>query len=162
MLGIGGQCEVVGEEDEAFLDLGGVVTDAPQGRRVELAGFGSGQHYGLIAAHTGALVDGMRVAAAELQVALGANDKEGGGLLKTIQARKVELAAIHDEVGTDLVDELIEHRDVVDLAVSNVEKCWNRARILSSVWSLMATLVRRKCGQGKSARRRSMVLASKA
>ena len=69
----------------------------------------------------------MRVAAAKLQIAFGPNHKEAQRLLQLIEPGKVEVAAIHNEVGAGLGHQDIEDVDVVHLAVRDIDKHWNGA-----------------------------------
>ena len=82
---------------------------------------------GLIADQPGLAIDGSGVKTSRIHVALGAGDEEAACLIEPIQAREVEVAAIHDVEGARLGQQQIEHVDVVQLAVGDVDKAGNRA-----------------------------------
>ena len=76
----------------------------------------------LVADHAGRAIGRRRVDAACIHVRLGTRDEEGAGLMQRVQPREVDVAAIHDVEGTGLGKQQIEHVDVVQLAVGDVDE----------------------------------------
>ena len=83
-----------------------------------------------------------------------------------MQPLEVDIAAVHDVEGAGLGYQQVEHIDVVQFAVADVQE---RGTVAAQVQkrmqldgSLMAALVERNGAQGNTARHRSMVLASNA
>ena len=89
--GEGGQVEVVGEETQTAVLLGVVVVDAAERVGVVLARGSRGQHDGVIGAHAGGGVNGVRVAATKQDTALSAGDEEGTAAVEDVQTLEVKL-----------------------------------------------------------------------
>src|SRR5947207_54270 len=75
-----GQSELVGQKDEPEIFFGVIVMNATQESGVQPRSFRPGEFDGLVGAHSGQLVDGMRLTAVELGIALGTSDKESACL----------------------------------------------------------------------------------
>ena len=114
------QREVVCQEDQCPAGSGVVVFDASQLVRIAPGGLGAGEQDGLVAAEPRALVHRARVRPAEAQVGLGSDDEEGGAGGQRMQPAVVQATAVHDVEGAGLGCELVEHVDVVELAVRDV------------------------------------------
>jgi len=121
------QCEVVGQKNEGLVGFDIVVFDAPELLRVILVRIKSGQHYGLIAPEAGAFVYRARVQPTELQVGFGSCDEECQTLAHRVQSGEVHIAPIHNVERARFRNQNIEHIDVVQLAIADVNKCGNIA-----------------------------------
>lgn len=87
----------------------------------------AGQENRLIADEAGRTIDRARIAAAGLEVGLGARDEEASGIIEARQTLEVEIAAIHDIEGAGFGKELIQNIDVVHLAVTDENERGNIA-----------------------------------
>ena len=87
------QQEVVREEHETFVDVGGIVADPPQRVRIQRRGLGAGQNDGAVAAQPRGLVHGAIGSANIVQVAFAADDEEGQALREAVEPREVGVAA---------------------------------------------------------------------
>jgi hypothetical protein len=76
----------------------------------------------LIADQAGAAIDRLRENAPALEVRLGTGDEEAAGLMQGMQALEVEIATVHDVERTGLRNQQIEHIDVVQLAIADVDE----------------------------------------
>jgi hypothetical protein len=94
----GRQEEIVGQENEAFLESGC---------------FGARQKNRLIAAQARASVDRTRQAALELKPGLGSNDKEDHRLMETVQTVEIEITTIHDQVGSGIWNDPIHEKGLL-------------------------------------------------
>src|SRR3990167_4739259 len=81
----------------------------------------------LIADHPGCPVGLGRIHAASVHAALGSGYKESPRLMQRIESRKVEITAIHDVKGPSLERHDVEHIDIAQLAVADVDEGWNVA-----------------------------------
>lgn len=77
----GGECEVVGEENQGPAALGVPVADAAQRRRVVQCGVAAGEPDRLIADDARRAIDLGGVATSEAEVLLGPGDEETPGLV---------------------------------------------------------------------------------
>ena len=84
-------------------------------------------HDALIADHAGAALGGGRVNAAHVHACLGPCDEEGPGLMDRVEAREVLVATIHHVEGTWLEGQHVQHMNVVELAVADVDEGGNAA-----------------------------------
>ena len=100
--GEGRQAEVVGEEHQGLGGGGVAEANAAQGGLVVLWRVGAGEHDGLVADQAGTAVDVMRIAPLELELGLGASDKEAAALLQAVESGEVEKASVHDVEGAGL------------------------------------------------------------
>ena len=82
---------------------------------------------GLIADHAGVAVGRGRVHAPCIHAALGAGDEEGAGLMQRVQPGEVHIAPIHHVEGAGLDRQDVQHVDVVQLAVADVDEGGDRA-----------------------------------
>ena len=81
---------------------------SPQRTVEPLARIEAGQENRLIADEAGRTIDRARIAAAGLEVGLGARDEEASGIIEARQTLEVEIAAIHDIEGAGFGQELIQ------------------------------------------------------
>ncbi len=90
-----GQCHLVGQEHQGFRRTGVAEPDPAQMDRVVLAGLHAIERDGLVGDDAGASISGRRIHPVCVEVGFGARDKERASLLQSIQAGKVDIAAIH-------------------------------------------------------------------
>ena len=124
---LGFECEVVGQERDAFATV--VLDDhASQRGGIVLAGIKDGQHTRLIAhdVRVGP-VHGVGVAPLELGIGLGAGNEEGVGLLDHKQSLKIQVPAIEQVIGARLDVQQVQGVDLVRLAVADVDECGDGA-----------------------------------
>ena len=88
--------------------------------------------------------------------------KKATGLVKAIQAREVEIAAVHHVERARLGDQEVEDVDIVQFAVGNVDETGNIAAKIEQRVQLDRPLGGAKRAHGNSARHRSMVVESNA
>ena len=144
-----GQREVVGEEDKRGAGAGIAELDAAQLVRIVLRGLGAREHDGLVAAQARLLVDRTRVQPAAPEVGLRAYDEEGGAKGKRVQPAIVHVAAVHDVEGAGLGRQLVEHVDIVQLAVGDVDERGDAAAQVHQGVQLHGPLGRPEAGPGE-------------
>src|SRR3989338_8016353 len=106
-----GQKKVVGQKREALACFGIEVADAPEFLWISLGRIVSGEQDRLVRDQSGGFVDRVRIESSELEIAFGANHKEGQGLMERIKTLEVEVTAIQDVEGTGLGNEIVEDID---------------------------------------------------
>ena len=116
------QGKVVGQEDERLVGLGVFEADAAQMDRVVAAAVVTDQRDGLVAEDAGRSVGRRRIDTAQPRVRLGASDKEGVCQMHRMKSLEVQVATIHDVDRPGFRHQNVEHIDVVQLAVGNVDK----------------------------------------
>jgi len=121
------QVEVVGEESQTTIVFSVAEVDTAKRIGVVLMRGGRGQHNGLIGAQAGTGVDGARVAAAKQDAAFCARNEEGAAVVEHMQALEVHVGAIHDIEGAGLRHDEIEHLDIVQFSLGNLNKRGDRA-----------------------------------
>ena len=120
------QAEVVGQKHQS---LAGLVfeTDAPQMFRVTVAAVKAVERDGLIAEHTGIALGRRRVEPSGIEIRLCPDDEEGSRLVQGIEALEVGVPPVHHIEGSGLGDQKVEHIDLVQFAVRNVDNARNTA-----------------------------------
>ena len=121
------QGEVVGQKRDA---LSCFVLDhhSAQSRRIVLAGVVDREHTDLIANDGGGTaVHRIGVSPSELGVALGPCHEEGMGLMNDVQPFEVQIAPIHQVERTGFEHQVVQHIDLVGLAVGDVNEAGNGA-----------------------------------
>ena len=116
------QGHVVGEEHPRLVCIGILESDATQLDGVVRAAGSAGQRHGLIADDARATIHRGRIDAPKLGVRLGAGHEEGVGLMHYVQPGEVEIAAIHDVDRPRLQHQQVEHLDIAQLAVGEVDE----------------------------------------
>jgi hypothetical protein len=125
--GRGRQAGVVGQEDQCPARLGVFEADAAKVLRIVGGRVEAVEHHALIANHPIGAVRGVRVDPSRIHVRLGAGDEERTGLMHRVQAPEVHVAAIHDVETARLDEQQVEHVDIVQLAIADVDEGWNGA-----------------------------------
>ena len=125
--GIGWQGKVVGEEDQPLACFRVGEFDAPELVGIVFGGIEAGEDDGLVTGKAGGFIDGVGIQAAIAPVGLGADDKEGGGLVEGVEAVEVEVAAVHDIEGAGFGQEQVKDLDIVQFAIGDVDKRGNTA-----------------------------------
>jgi hypothetical protein len=87
--------KIVGQKGKAFFGLGIDIADTPQRIGVTMCGNKTFQPNGLIAAHSRGRVDRTRREAVEGEIFPGANDEKSRALRQRIEAREIEIGAVH-------------------------------------------------------------------
>ena len=121
------QSKVVGQKRDAFA---GFVLDhhAAQRLRVILARMKQRQHAGLIAHNRcGAALHGTGVTPPEFGIALGAGHKEALRLVNRKESAEIQITPIQQVKRTRFYHQLVEHIDLVGLAVGDVNEARDRA-----------------------------------
>src|ERR1019366_8894076 len=95
--------------------------------RVVLCRVEAVEHDALIADDSTGAVGGMRIHAPRIHVLLGACDEESSSLMHGVQPHEVQIAAVHDLEISRLDKKNVQHVDIVQLAVADVNERWNRA-----------------------------------
>ena len=94
-----------------FDALSRVVLDdePPQCRRIVLARIEKRQHACLVAHHIARRsIDRMRIASLEFGIAFGSRDKESVHHMQLVESGKIEIAAIHEVIGTGFDHKIVE------------------------------------------------------
>ena len=120
------QAEVVGQKHQSFAGLVREA-DAPQMCRVPVAGVQPVERDGLIAAHTGLAVGRRGVEPSGIEIRLRPDDEECSRLVQGIEAIEVGVPPVHHIESSGLGDQEVEHIDLVQLAVRNMDKARNTA-----------------------------------
>ncbi len=121
------QGKVVGQKRDALacfvLD-----NDPAQGGRIVLAGIEHGEYARLIADDRGdAAIDRVAIAPSELGVALGPRHEEGLRLMNDVQPAEVQISPIQQIEGPSFDRQVVQHIDLVGLAVGDVNEAGNGA-----------------------------------
>ena len=124
-----GQREIVGQE---FERLAGILVDvdhATQHIGIALARYLAGEPDVTVADQSGDRLDPLAAHNFELQIVLGAGDKEGAGAMEEIEPGEVDVSPIHDieraRLDQALRSEHIQHPYIVHLAVADVKEAWD-------------------------------------
>src|SRR3989338_3267934 len=129
--------------------LGIAIADATQPRRIGLLGIEHEQFYFLVAEQSHAAIDRPRVHALESEIGFGASDEEAGGLIEAVEPLEVEVAAIHHVESAKLGKEHVEHVDVVQFAVGDVDETGDRPAQVEQRVQLHRRFGRAKLGPRK-------------
>ena len=97
-----------------------------------------------------------------MKVRLGAGDEEGTCLVQHIQAREIDVAAIHDVGCPRLGQQEIEGMNVVQFTLGDVDETRDAPAQIKQGVHLHRRLGARKCAHGNSDRHKSMVIESRA
>jgi len=95
--------------------------------RVTVAGVKAVERDGQIAEHTGIALGRRRVEPSGIEIRLCPDDEEGSRLVQGIEALEVGVPPVHHIEGSGLGDQEVEHIDLVQFAVRNVDKVRNTA-----------------------------------
>ena len=144
-----GQIELIGQEDQALVDLGIEVANASQRVWVIFGSQWTGQQDRLIALESCGLVDRTGVEAAGPQVAFGPDDEERLRLMQVMQALEVQVSPVHDVEGSWLGDQEIADLHIVDFSVGNLDKSGNRASQIEEGVQLDGPLLFAESSPGK-------------
>ena len=121
------QVAVGRQKYQAFAGVRIAITDATQVRWVVLRGEMTVQGDGLRADQSAVAIDRCRVQLTRIEVALDASDEEVARLVGVVEPSEVEIIAIDDLERTRLRQQQVEHVDVVEATVGDVDKAANRA-----------------------------------
>ena len=121
------QGRVVGQEYEGLARLWIFEANAPQLLGVVLGHVESIEGDTFIAHHTGSSVGRAGVHASGIHAALGSRDEESPDLMQFVQPSEVEIATIHDVKCACLDGQEVQHIDLVQLAVADVDESRNSA-----------------------------------
>jgi len=108
--------EVVGEKHQCLAGLRVAKADAAQRLGIIAPGIEARQDNRLVETQARAFVHRARVTALETEVVFGPGDEKGRAGVQPVQARKVQIAAIHNVERARLVAEIVEDVHVVNLA----------------------------------------------
>jgi hypothetical protein len=87
----------------------------------------------------------MSVARADLKGLLGARHEDGLYLTEAVQPSELDVPAVHHVDGARLQEQLVEEANIVHLALRHPDERADVSPQISTVCSLIAALVRRKC-----------------
>ena len=104
------------------------------------------QNDNLIGLNPGGFVDRSRIEAPEPEVAFGAGDKEGRGLMGRIKPFEIQIPPIDNIESSRFEDQLIEDIDVVNFAVSNNDKGGNTSSEIQKSVQLHSAFVNSEFG----------------
>lgn len=124
--GQGRQRHIVGQEDQGLARRRVFESHPAQMLWIVLADIKAIQSDALIANHTGGPVCGARVHPPGVHAAFGAGYEKRAALVKLEQPRKIQITAIHDVERARLDRQDIEHVDVPQLAVADMDESGNR------------------------------------
>ena len=118
------QNKVVGQGHQCFVVLWIEIADASEFLGIVLFRIVSLEDHDLIGLDAGRFVDRLRVEPFSAEVGFRPSDKECCCMLNCVEARKIEIAAIHDVDGPRFDDQLIEGVDIVNLPRGNDYDGW--------------------------------------
>ena len=125
--GRGWQRHVVGQEDQGLARLGVLEANAPQRVRILSDGRVAVQHHALVADHPAGTIGWRRGQASGVHGGLSSCDKERAGLMQGLKALEIQVAAIHHVEGSSLEAKQVQHLDIVQLAIADVDEGGDRA-----------------------------------
>ena len=76
----------------------------------------------LIGDDTEHTIRGSGIEAPGTEVFLGAGEEEGAGLMQGVQTLEIDAGAVHDVGGAGFENQQVEHVDIVQLAVGDVDE----------------------------------------
>src|SRR4249919_1828279 len=117
--GEGVEGEIVGEEHQPLTGLRIIELDPAQRTVETLARIEAGQENCLIAYQPGRAIDGSRIAAASLEIGLGASDEETSGIIETRKPLEIDIASVHNIEGASFGKKLIQNVDIMHLAIAD-------------------------------------------
>src|ERR1700681_1518615 len=121
------QAEIVGQKDESSIGLRIAVANAPQLFGITFAGHWIDERHDLIADHASSAVHRLGIEALKIETFFRPGYKESSGEMQLVQAREIEVAAIHHIEGAGLEAELVQNVDLVNLAMCNDHNSWDVA-----------------------------------
>ena len=121
------RAERVGQEDVRLLRLRILETDAPQVERIAFSAVKARQRHGLVADDPPRPVVRRRVHPAQVRVRLGAGDEERARPMQGEEPFVVEVGAVHHIHRRRLGEQQVEHVDIVQFAVGDVDEAGNVA-----------------------------------
>src|SRR6267143_1164351 len=145
----GWQAEVVGQKDESLIGLRVEITNTAQLFGIAFAGYGIDERNSLIADDSRSSVYWLRVESLEIETLSGPGDKEAGSEVQFVQAREIEVTAIHHIERAGFEAELIQNVDLVNLAMCNDHNSWNAAAQVEQRVQFHRSFVLAKHGPGE-------------
>ena len=121
------QEHVVGEEHQGLAGVGIFEADTPQVLGIVLGHVEAVQGDTLIAHHTRCSVGGGGVDTPGIHAAFRPRDEESTSLMHLVEPSEVEVTAIHDIEGACFEEQQVEHIDLVQLAIADVNEGRNGA-----------------------------------
>src|SRR5207247_6904840 len=115
--------------------------------------YGIDERNDLIANHSRSSVHRLRVESLEGEALFCTSDKVGCSEMQLVQAREIEITAIHDIEGAGFEAELIQNVDLVNFAMSNDHHSWNVAPQVEQGVQFHRCLVLAKLGPGNKRQR---------
>ena len=115
------QCGVVGEKHKR-LALGGPEPNATQRRWVTRLGVEHGEDDRLIADELPRSIHCSGVSPLGLEIGFRTSDEEGPGEVQSVQAFEIEITAVHHVEGTRFGQQYVQHVDVVQFPVGDVDE----------------------------------------
>src|SRR6266571_7458344 len=143
------QAEVVGQKDESLIRLRVEITNAAQLFGIAFAGHRIDERNSLIADHSRSSVYWLRVESLEIEPLSGTGDKEASSEVQFVQAREIEVTAIHHIERAGFEAELIQNVDLVNLAMCNDHNSWDAAAQVEQGVQFHRSFVFAKLGPGK-------------
>ena len=119
--------KVVGEKYQRLAALRVLEPDAAQMHRIVLAARRASKRNRLIADDARAAICRRRIDAPKVSIRFGAGDEESLCLMHRVKSLEVQIGAIHNVERAGLQHQNIEHLDVAQLAVRDVDKAGNIA-----------------------------------
>ena len=120
-----GQRHVVGQKHQRLARLWVVEFHPTQMLGLVFSDMEPIQGDALIANHAGGSISCARVHPASIHATLGAGNEESTALVEFEQPRKIQIAPVHDVEGTGLEWQGIEHIDIAQLAVADMDESGN-------------------------------------
>src|SRR5260221_8580652 len=121
------ELKLVREKDKLLRRFGIPEADPAELLWIEPAGTEPVEHHRLVADQSRGSIGRCRVDAPRIHVLLGPGDEEGSCLGKRKEPFEIQVATVHDVERSRLWDQQVQHVDVVDSPVGDVDKAWNRA-----------------------------------
>jgi|SRR3990167_7925997 len=141
--------KIVGQKNKNLVCFGIVIFDAAKLVRVIFFGVKVFQENRLIADEAGCFVDFSGFDSFATHVGFGPGDEECRSRRDPIETLEVQVTAVHDVEGTDFQNQLVQHIDIVDLAVCDTDECWDRAAQVQKSMEFDGSLFLAEAGPGK-------------
>lgn len=120
-----GQCRerrLIGEKDQRLCGLRVLESDTSQVIGIMLLAVETLESNGLVEQDAGRSIGGSGIHATRIQIGFGASDEKCPGLMQIVETFEIDVAAIHHIVGSGLGHQEVEHVEVVDLSIGDMDK----------------------------------------
>jgi hypothetical protein len=119
--------EIVRQENETLIGVLGVKTHAAKQVWEFPRTVFVGEHNGLITSNAGGAIHGMRATSTKAKTPSGADNKIGQVPMEMVQAKKIDVATIHDNEASRFRDDAIQYVGISCVSACDVDQYWDSA-----------------------------------